>query len=266
MDVSSTAQVLGSLGQLDLASTEGLGLAILVAFLASKPLQAMVEGIIAGLLPAPLFFLKPFLPSAIASALGGVAIHLGVTPEDAIGGAAALANFTHWANSQPWAVDLEKKYPKDAAVVEEALGAPSSGVTGKSMALLLAFLLAGLAGHAKAGILDFPVTITPTAGATVLNNTVILMPSMLKIDSGKLTFDVNGYAGAASTLQWGPNYGAGLTVGILAQGIATNVNGDLDITGFAGELAGGVVGDWLGIDGAVLWAVDGARLGLTKPF
>jgi hypothetical protein len=154
--VTYTANVLGQLSTLDLQGLINLFLAVVAAALLATPVQAVLEGLIASALPTYLLFVKPFLPSAISSLLGGIAVHLGVAPQDALAGAAALASFTHWVNEQPWAVDLEKKYPQIGKLAQDLdttqkQAAPLS----KIPAVLLAIGLSmALAGTAKAGTLN----------------------------------------------------------------------------------------------------------------
>ena len=147
MAASQTAQVLGQIGTLNIPALLALLASMLVAALASPALQAAVEGLVAVALPGPLFFLKPLLPAAVGSLLGGLAAHLGVSPDDAVAGGAALAGALHWVNGQPWAADLEGKYPK----VWNVLKGLGSG-TGSKAAVLLVGLLALGAGSARAEV------------------------------------------------------------------------------------------------------------------
>jgi hypothetical protein len=125
--------------------------------------------------------------------------------------------------------------------------------------ILLLFFCLGLAASSHAS-LNIQVPITPTAGSSYIDNTLIVAPSVLKFNAGDLTADINGYAGVQSTWQWGPNYGLGLTLGILAQGIgASNIP-------TTGKLAGGVVTNFVSLEAGAIWANDGARLILTKLF
>lgn len=260
--VTYTANVLGQLSTLDLQGLLNLFLAIVAAALLATPVQAVLEGLIASALPTYLLFVKPFLPSAISSLLGGIAVHLGVAPQDALAGAAALASFTHWVNEQPWAVDLEKKYPQIGKLAQDLdTTQKQANPISKIPAVLLAIGLAmALAGKAEASVLEFQVPISPTAGSSYISNTFVLSPTVLKYDSGNLNADILGYLGAQSTFQWGPNYGLGVTIGVLGQGVsASNVP-------TAGKLAGGIVADFTGCEGGVVWANDGARLILTHLF
>ncbi|MGH7441926.1 MAG: hypothetical protein ACREKE_04545 [bacterium] len=143
-DVSSTAQAVAQLGTLNIPDILALAASVVVAALASPALQAVIEGLVAKVIPAPLFFVKPFLPSAFSAVAGGIAAHLGVAPDDAVAGAAALASLTHWVNEQPWAASLEAKSPPAAKAAEAALG------IGKPLALLLGLAL--LAGTAHATV------------------------------------------------------------------------------------------------------------------
>jgi hypothetical protein len=154
--VTYTAQVLGQFSTLDFQGLLNLLLCVVAAALLATPLQAILEGLISSALPSYLLFVKPFLPSAISSLMGGIAVHLGVSPQDALVGASALASFTHWVNEQSWAVDLEKKYPEIGKIAQDLDTTGNKSATiGKIPAVLLAIGLSmALAGTAKAGTLN----------------------------------------------------------------------------------------------------------------
>jgi len=148
----------------------------------------------------------------------------------------------------------------DGSTATGAAPMPRVSPTGSKAVGLLMLLFALLVGQARASVLDFAVPLSPAAGTSYVNNTIVIMPSVLKDNAGNLMVDFNAYGGIQSTWQWGSNYGFGLTFGILAQGLGT---GTMPTTG---KLAGGIVGDFIGLEAGLLWANDGARLGFTKAF
>jgi hypothetical protein len=130
----------------------------------------------------------------------------------------------------------------------------------KAAALLIGFLL--LAVSARATSLEYQVPINPAAGASYISNTFVLAPTAFKWNAGRLTPDLAGYLGAQSTWQWGSNYGLGVTVGVVGQNIAS----DPTNPSLQGLFAGGIAADWIGVELAGVWSVDGFRGALTKPF
>ena len=111
MDVSTTASAVTALGTLNTGSLIAYGVAALLGLILAPTHQAIIEGLLARF-PLP-FWVKPFVPSALASIIGSASAwalkSYGVTPQDALAAAASLASFTHLFNASPWAADLEAK-------------------------------------------------------------------------------------------------------------------------------------------------------------
>ena len=149
MDVSTTASAVTALGTLNTGSLIAYGVAALLGLILAPTHQAIIEGLLARF-PLP-FWVKPFVPSALASIIGSASAwalkSYGVTPQDALAAAASLASFTHLFNASPWAADLEAK----------ALGALKAPVAKAAaqvvpMLLLAAFLGLGAGLHAEVAL------------------------------------------------------------------------------------------------------------------
>ena len=111
MDITSTAQALKEAQALS-QSMGGYGkllIAALVGFAGSIPAQAIIEHLTAG--PKVPALLKAMAPTILALVAGMVAVKFGVTPEQAVAAAAALAPLTHLVNESSIAADSEYQAP-----------------------------------------------------------------------------------------------------------------------------------------------------------
>jgi hypothetical protein len=158
LDVSSTAQTLGSVASLSPQALLTLLVSVVLAIVSAPAVQAVIEGAIASFLPSWAFFAKPFIPSAVAGLVGKLATINGLPGIDAVAGGLALASALHWVNEQPWAASLEGKFPKVWAILQ--------GVSPKVGAfLLVAFLGLGAGLHADGT--EMIATINPSASGTM---------------------------------------------------------------------------------------------------
>ena len=164
--ISTTAQVLGDIATLTPSGIEALVLSMILFALMSVPVQAMIEGAIASLLPSWAFAIKPAIPAAVSYVVAHLATIHGLPGLDADAGGVALAGALHWVNAQDWAVALEGKNPKLwttlLSIIPKGAAAPAAGappppsgqLPGRNVGLLLALGLGLCASslHAQAGL------------------------------------------------------------------------------------------------------------------
>jgi hypothetical protein len=125
-----------------------------------------------------------------------------------------------------------------------------------AVALLLGLLL--LAGHAKAGAMEIGVPVTPSAGASYIENTWVTMPTMFDLNGGNFKLNSAGFfVGWQTTWQWGPTYGAGLILG-------GNVIAGTPTEPTAGHLSGGAVFNFETVEIGIVGDNQGLHAGLTK--
>lgn len=220
--VTYTAQVLGTL---NLPALWALAASVIVAALGALASQGVIEGIVAGFLPTPLFFVKPFLPSALSGLVSAVALHLGVAPDDVAAGAVTLASATHWVNEQSWAVSLENKVPKIWVPVLKALG------IGKTVALVVLSLLALGAGlHADVTTTASPSSVTLGAEALYLVPNVTVASAMETFGASGALTPANGTVGGfEEDLTWGTSDGSNFQ-GLASVGVQAGVVTQLGVT------------------------------------
>lgn len=138
---------------------------------------------------------------------------------------------------------------------------PPPDVKAAASALLIGFLL--LASTAKAGTMELGVPLSPTAGASYVEETWITMPTLFDITrQGDFTWSATFYVGAQTTWQWGPNYGLGVTLGgnVIGTGTIAGVNG----VPVAGHVCGGLVGNFQTVEVGLLYDDKGLHCGISK--
>ena len=157
--VTGTAQALTMLSSLNSYQLISYGIAALLGLLLAPSHQAVIEGLVSKF-PLP-FWVKPFIPTTLASIVSSVAAwalkNYSVTPGDAVAAAASLSFFTHIWNATPWSANLTSAAiqarikaggvptPKsDRPAAQTADPAPKSAFA----FLLVAFLGLGAALHA----------------------------------------------------------------------------------------------------------------------
>ena len=125
------------------------------------------------------------------------------------------------------------------------------------MKALVAGLILLLGTLAHAGVQEIGVPVSPTAGASYIENTWTTMPTLFDLNHGDFTISSTFYVGWQTTWQWGPNYGAGLTLG-------GNVTAGNAGSPTAGHLCGGAVVNFETIELGLLGDDLGLHIGLTK--
>jgi hypothetical protein len=151
--------------------------------------------------------------------------------------------------------------PKAAAQPSAAVPAPSAApsVPPAGAALLIGFLL--LASHAFAAAaspMEMAVPVSPSAGASYIENTWVTMATMFDVNHGDFNAAAAGfYIGWQTTWQWGANYGAGLTLG-------GDVNVGTPDAPVAGHVCGGPVFNFETIEVGILADNHGGHVGFSK--
>jgi hypothetical protein len=214
--ITTTAQALAAINSTDwlgiMRLIPGLALSALLAWLLATPVQAAIETAIASALPVWAFPLKALLPSIFSAAVGYAAHALGgLSGVDAVTGAVVLAQATHWANEQPWAVSLEGKFPKIWAWI-------GKGTPPTAKMIMLCGLLLGLGAGSLAAANAYDLSVGAPAGSSVWRFT----------DGGKLVSDGSAVAGMGLVLSEGTSD----TTGAYTPHIAL-------IAGVGGETVGG---------------------------
>ena len=138
----------------------------------------------------------------------------------------------------------------------KALGIPTKPPV-SAFGLLFALGLLALGAGAHATSFELGTPLTPTAGASYIQATIVTAPDLFKLSGGNLTWEPGAFYGGQVTYQWGKNYGLGLDMGVNVEGAGTAESPAL------GKLAGGAVVDFLGYVIAVNVANDGWHAGLT---
>ncbi len=193
--VTTTAQALAIINGTDWSGIAhmlpGLILSALLAWLLATPVQAAIETAIAAALPAWAFPVKALLPSMFSAAVGYVAHALGgLSGVDAITGSVVLAQATHWVNEQPWAVELEGKFPKVWAWI-------GKGVSPAAKMIMLCGLLLGLGAGLKADT-------TTTARGFMATPSLLAQGALYQLQTdGTLTPTAESVVGMQYSFYWG---------------------------------------------------------------
>lgn len=193
--ITTTAQSLAVLGGTDWLGIvhllPGLMLSALLAWLLATPVQAAIETAIAAALPVWAFPVKALLPTIFSAAIGYLAHALGgLSGVDAVTGAVVLAQATHWANEQPWAVELEGKFPKVWAWI-------GKGVSPTAKMVMLCGLLLGLGAGLSADT-------TTTARGFMATPSLLAQGALYQLNTdGTLTPTAESVAGMQYSFYWG---------------------------------------------------------------
>ena len=123
---------------------------------------------------------------------------------------AGIAHGVHGTALGATEVDVSTPTPPSATPPAPTVDVPK---------ILILFLgLAALAGSASAATLNLGVPVTPTAGSSYIEATLVTAPSLFVLRSGELSYEPGALYGAQVTWQWGPNYGLGVDLGVNVQG------------------------------------------------
>lgn len=162
--VTGTAQALTMLSDLNSYQLISYGIAALLGLLLAPGHQAVIEGLVSKF-PLP-FWIKPFIPTTLASIVSSVAAwalkNYNVTPGDAVAAAASLSFFTHIINATGLAADLEAKGKAVTAKVAAQTASPN--LKSAFAFLLVAFLGLGAALHATSTCYNGDINLSVIAG------------------------------------------------------------------------------------------------------
>ena len=221
--------------------------------------------------PSLPFWVKPFLPKVISSALGYLLTYSHMDSATCTAIAGTLMLTIEGINKSPLALDLGnaataiKGTLSPAALSDIQRSLPTTtqaelakiipGIAVKALVLVGAFL--GLGAGLNATSLSLgPVSLSPTAGPLTIVTSPVLGATFWKAGSGAvLTSEKDIIGGIQVVATWGP-YGIGAGAVI-----------DDDVTDQATYGAGGIVAEYLPYGEVYLfWRNSGALLGITFPF
>ena len=262
--VTDTAQAFGSiingvnaLSGMNIGQILMLLAGLVVGFIAiSGGVQHVLE-LVYSWFPNLPFWVKPFLPKVISSALGYLMTYSHMDSATCTAIAGTLMLTIEGVNKSPLALDLEAKVAAAKAdVTKLAVPKPTGGAPRSVFGFLLVAFL-GLGAGLHSGVMELNVPLSPTAGASYIENTWVTMPTMFDLNHGDFTLSPTFYVGWQTTWQWGPTYGLGLTLG-------GNVNEGTPTAPTQGHLCAGVVANFESLELGLLGDDKGGHIGLAK--